>query len=654
LSYNTNAALVVGDGAKFAIRKNSNGILRILKAQITRRKVDYHPLLNNSLYTAIELTDRSLTLPATSSISYNALSSTGYLVGLNFGNGVFKSGIWENGVWNNGYRSGSWFEDLNILKAKSVESTKTYRLYENTWVVTISCYDSIADVINEGDLISVSNIVVYDINNKRTFFREPLRVLSIDAVLNEITFEYTANFEIRTIEKDSQLHLIYVTKNIWQNGVFLNGYFEGIWNNGVFIGYPKLTEMGDSHWINGYFEGGHFISNKVIQNQNEGLPEYNTGLVQNMVFKDRNTAPAPFSLYESWMDVNYYTFSSVNLSTYARMAGVSKGNANKVIETYLFNLKGQPTDDLLYSESYFRNSKTNAIRKYVLGSKFTIYKNILGDSSRFNVPFIHSLTGSFLTANENKIKQKVPITNFLSQGWTFSYRMDEAFNGNKVALLSNVTDTSEQRLIIESREESDSRNSAPTLYFENSNFVALPDRYYLSEVFLSGTISSSNYTLLMNDFTGYVPSQVTTHKFTDRNFAREYFFNKKSAEFNFTLPDETGGSFSIIQMAIYETDSIPFFQYATASKIDLSVKNPYIGVAPPIDYTNQNFNFVGNKELGIDYRTIIKQNSVFKRQNGFSKEILYTALKDELDNYNKYIGSIKTVVIKPGGPAGQD
>ena len=58
LSYNTNAALVVGDGAKFAVRKNSNGILRILKAQITRRKVDYHPLLNNSLYTAIDLTDR--------------------------------------------------------------------------------------------------------------------------------------------------------------------------------------------------------------------------------------------------------------------------------------------------------------------------------------------------------------------------------------------------------------------------------------------------------------------------------------------------------------------------------------------------------------------------------------------------------------------
>ena len=40
--------------------------------------------------------------------------------------------------------------------------------------------------------------------------------------------------------------------------------------------------------------------------------------------------------------------------------------------------------------------------------------------------------------------------------------------------------------------------------------------------------------------------------------------------------------------------------------------------------------------------------------NGFSKEILYTALKDELDNYNRYSGSIKTVVvIKPGGPAGQ-
>ena len=601
-------------------------------------------------------------MPATSSISYNALSSTGYLVGLNFGNGVFKSGIWENGVWNNGYRSGVWFEDPNILKAKSVESTKTYRLYENTWVVTISCYDSIADVINEGDLISVSNIVVYDINNKRTFFREPLRVLSIDAVLNEITFEYTVNFEIRTIEKDSQLHLIYVTKNIWQNGVFLNGYFEGIWNNGVFIGYPKLTEMGDSHWINGYFEGGHFISNKVIQNQNEGLPEYNSGMVQSMTFKDRNTAQAPYSLYESWIDVNYSTFSSVNLSNFSRLAGISKGGASRPIETFIPNLKGSPTEDVLYSESYFRNYNNNIVRKYVLGSKFGVYTDILGENSKFNTPFIFSPSNN-LSDQQLQIQQKAPLSNLLAKGWTFSFEGDiSPGQGNRVFVSSNVSSVSDEKLILEVQNESDGGQNRPKFLFENTKFISAPNRYYFTEVLVSVTASkrentnniTSGYDVYMNEYATYQPQSISLFNFENSTSVREYFFNLKSCQFNFVLPDLAGASLSITKMAVYETDSIPFFQYATASKIDLSVKNPYIGIAPPIDYTNQNFNFVGNKELGIDYRTIIKQNSVFKRQNGFSKEILYTALKDELDNYNRYSGSIKTVVvIKPGGPAGQ-
>jgi hypothetical protein len=44
---------------------------------------------------------------------------------------------------------------------------------------------------------------------------------------------------------------------------------------------------------------------------------------------------------------------------------------------------------------------------------------------------------------------------------------------------------------------------------------------------------------------------------------------------------------------------IPFFQYATQSGIDSNIKSPYKGVVPFIDYTNPNFDFIGNVRLNF-------------------------------------------------------
>jgi hypothetical protein len=63
-------------------------------------------------------------------------------------------------------------------------------------------------------------------------------------------------------------------------------------------------------------------------------------------------------------------------------------------------------------------------------------------------------------------------------------------------------------------------------------------------------------------------------------------------------------------ISFYEVDMIPFFQYATQSGIDLSVRAQFVGVAPVIDFTNKNFDFIENVDLGIDYRTVNIQNNV--------------------------------------------
>ena len=45
---------------------------------------------------------------------------------------------------------------------------------------------------------------------------------------------------------------------------------------------------------------------------------------------------------------------------------------------------------------------------------------------------------------------------------------------------------------------------------------------------------------------------------------------------------------------------IPFFQYTTAEYINKQIQVPLIGVAPIIDYSDENFNFVGNIQISLD------------------------------------------------------
>jgi hypothetical protein len=94
----------------------------------------------------------------------------------------------------------------------------------------------------------------------------------------------------------------------------------------------------------------------------------------------------------------------------------------------------------------------------------------------------------------------------------------------------------------------------------------------------------------------------------------EYFYNLKGLDFIMAYAGRPAATFSIEKISMNEVDSIPFFKYYnTDSQIDFSIKNPYAGLAPIIDYTNKNFDFIGNVELGIDYRVIVKQNASVTR-----------------------------------------
>lgn len=221
----------------------------------------YHPGNNRQYVMINSATNSSTTLTGA---TYASLVGTGNTVNATaslsnpgisrilskLGNGTFRSGIWENGVWNSGWRVDDKMKEFyEISQFFSYNSGKR-------WRVQITGPASSASEFNVGDNVSISNIVPIDINDDRKIIKGYYTV--INKTQNSIVVEFDANFPIRRIEKDSDNHRIYVTKNVWLSGGFLNGYFTGIWNYGLFKGYPLITEMYNTQWIDGIFDGGHF------------------------------------------------------------------------------------------------------------------------------------------------------------------------------------------------------------------------------------------------------------------------------------------------------------------------------------------------------------------------------------------------------------
>ncbi len=169
------------------------------------------------------------------------------------GNSKFRAGIWENGVWNNGIR-----KDENVYEFDNVELAIKLSTKNVSWRIQITGSTFSTANFEVGDKIAISNIVAIDINEERKLLKNYFTI--INKTDTALVVETDNNFPIRRIQKDSENHKILITKNVWLNGGFLNGIFEGVWNDGLFRGYPYITEMFNSHWIDGTFNGGHFTS----------------------------------------------------------------------------------------------------------------------------------------------------------------------------------------------------------------------------------------------------------------------------------------------------------------------------------------------------------------------------------------------------------
>lgn len=688
---------------------------------------EYHPgnnrqyLLNDNItyYSIDNITNATYSALIASG---NSINSTQSLInpGISkiyskIGNGSFKSGIWENGVWNSGYRyDKSMYEFYDIYESFTYNKSKRWRLQ-------IIGPESSVSNFEIGDNVSVSNVVFIDINENRKLIKKYFTI--IKKTDNSIILEFDTDFPIRRIEKDSEYHRIYVTKNIWLSGGFLNGYFTGIWNYGLFKGYPLLTEMYNSHWIDGVFDGGHFHSEKyVIPNFDDTLfqsgkvgltfstphglyegdiiiinktnktinPQYDgehkvtsivndyqiitdidwgynsnnesgsiisvlsKGLIQKIDFKSNNISKITSEnsldsnsvfLYNSWMDIVYDNSSATNIGKPQYMLNdYSK-------KTYSENnLYGYISNDILESNSSFRDSFSNTIRKYKLGTKYKIFNDYIGDAGNFDYPF-----GSTISNN---------IYDFIKYGWTFSKidtgsitfsrtDIDQSFNSvigeemkvstTKYGGILDITSDTESVDINKTYQDIEklrytkiefdlvtySNNLSISTYDNRSNLTQrTSSTEHTPYVFKYKGINIpnihfNNLNIIKRDnlkedsmmYATYLPIYENVNHLKTKNSKKiEYFYNKRNLALHFHGYSTTSNlkiEYVLDNLHFYEIDMIPFFSYFTDDNINKSITIPYQGISPFIDYNNYNFNFIDSISIGLDSIETIGSYTIF-------------------------------------------
>jgi hypothetical protein len=635
-----------------------------------------------------------------------------------FGNGTFMAGIWENGVWNSGWRVDTEVYDLDNV-GLSFRTTS-----DRKWRIQLVGPSASVSKFVIGDKVSIGNIVAIDINEVRKLMKGYFTIID-NPTATSLIVEIDLSFPLRRIEKDSPNHRIKITKNIWLNGSFLNGYYTGIWNYGLFKGFPRITEMFNTHWIDGTFDGGHFNSghesgdisikfydtsfihgnlglvyasphgysmndiiyinkdDKSINPQYDGqtivtsvTDKYNivtaltfgssstlesgtssnaksTSLIQNFKFYDNNIASkvssqSPGSSVEvfqfnSWIDVNYYNTSAVNIGK-----PMTSYDTIAKMEYTQNNLYGYPTNDILSSESTFRDSYSLNKRNYKLGTKYKIYSDRIGNASSFKSPFDMDQIG--LGTFIGHYSSVYPYA-FQGDGWTFSgtystYERsieDNSYNATVTeeytikgeelvisstmsgSILNNINiDIEKNRYtVVELDIKSYSVGTNSTYYQASADLINF--NWPISSLHPIPVLNFNNINQYKYLFGGssffyekmtYLPIyENVNHLLTPGISKYEYFFNKPTLSMKLLGSDDLGTNFDLgsntgdtgttdgyykskvimDNLKYYEVDMIPFFQYFLSSNIYNGVSTPWQGIAPFIDKTTySNLLFIDN------------------------------------------------------------
>jgi hypothetical protein len=598
-AYNFNPGLFVG--------------VEISNISIHKIVSNYNQTYNNKLTGSSTSTIPTLAFTDLPSSSYNTPSDNGVEVKMNFGNGLFQKGTWENGVWNNGWRGDEYSWTFSNVSNFIQTGQFTY---------TIRIEGSNSTNFTPGERVSISNIVGIDINQEFSLIKSATTILETN--IEFIKVEFISNTPLRGIVKDSDEYNIKVSKNVWQSGAFLNGYFSGIMLYGLINGFPENLLMNSVHIVDGVFEGGQ------ISESGE------KSLVQSLKFSDGSYLVQPDKLDPDYA-TNYKTplrmlgarnrrFNSwVNLSWNQNQRSNTYDSLNYFSEFFDKSIKylnhtSYTTDSILRITSNIRNISNTKISSLSLGKKYSPPLSKIPQNGQFN--YVTNIkNGTPQTSNNSN------LFSFFDRGWTYSYSLNNIFNVGSATFTSNynVTDPDFSNLLLIETTASASGVGFSSWNFSNKNTILAGERYSMVEFeiythsgsslvdFLNFGTSSNKYPRIylnnkpINNLTNLVSDPIDHLSYTSST-KREYFFNLQNLDFSILGGSDFDSGWSsptsqiyFSRINFYEVDRIPFFNYyldaSGNDRIDKFMKAPTKAIAPRIDYSRLDFDFIGNVQI---------------------------------------------------------
>jgi hypothetical protein len=465
----------------------------------------------------------------------------------------------------------------------------------------------------------------------------------------------------------------------WVDGVFDGGHFyseyhttnfvDTLWSSGGKVGLTFsekhklatgdiLTINKTDKTINPEYDGTASVTSVVNEyhivtdlnwGQNSTLESgtvsttISSGVVQNFDFDSKNISrvtsvqsddSAAVFIYNSWLDTNYYNTSAINIGKPQSLINSLSRNPYSIN-----NLYGYPTNDVLSSDSKFRDSFSTTYRDYRLGVKYKIYNDYIGDASSFEEYFgptgpeaamfinkgwtyssssVSSITFSrTIDVGEEPITGKELKVEFVGGGGVLDITNPPTESIIRGTPNRSIFEIEKQRYtVIEFDVLTYSVNT--TYYYEYINEIS-------NDLFIEPIISFDNINKVIRNISpiGYEPTPTTyptkylpiysnvNHLLTPDVKKVEYFYNKRYLSMNFKGGGLYGSSQSSVIMdnlKLYEIDMVPFFQYFTIENINKSVQVPYQGIAPFIDYSDSNFDFIDSISVGLGSIQVVSSN----------------------------------------------